>query len=42
MYEKPELTRYGTFREITKAGTQLGFGDTAGVWEFLLTSPSTS
>ncbi len=43
MYEKPELQRYGTFREVTQAGTSSGIGDTTGgIWRFLLTSPRTS
>lgn len=44
MYQKPSLQRFGTFREVTRSGTQLGFGDTsAGSWiAFLITSPSTS
>jgi hypothetical protein len=43
MYEKPCLERFGTFREVTLAGTQSGFGDTSGgIWRFLTSSPSTS
>lgn len=43
MYQKPELQRFGTFREVTQGGTSSGFGDTsAGVWRFLTTRPSTS
>ena len=42
MYQKPAIQRFGTFREVTKAGEELGFGDTAGVWQFFLTAPSTS
>jgi hypothetical protein len=43
MYQKPELQRYGTFREVTQAGDSSGFGDTSGgIWRFLTSSPSTS
>lgn len=43
MYQKPSLERFGTFREVTRSGTQWGFGDTGGgLWQFFLTSPSTS
>jgi len=43
MYQKPSLRRFGTFREVTRAGTMSGFGDTGGgIYRFLTTSPTTS
>jgi len=43
MYSKPTIQRFGTFREVTRAGTRSGFGDTTGgIWRFLTSSPSTS
>lgn len=43
MYQKPVVQRFGSFREVTQAGTSGGIGDTSGgIWRFLTTSPSTS
>lgn len=43
MYEKPRIERFGTFREVTQAGVEAGFGDTTGgIWRFLTSNPSTS
>jgi hypothetical protein len=43
MYEKPDLQRFGTFREVTQGGVSSGWGDTTGgIWRFLTTSPRTS
>ena len=43
MYQKPVVQRFGSFREVTQAGTESGFGDTTGgIWRFLTSSPSTS
>lgn len=42
-YIKPTIEKLGSFREITRAGTELGFGDTSGgIWRFLITAPGTS
>ena len=30
MYMKPALQRFGTFREITQAGVEFGYGDLGG------------
>jgi hypothetical protein len=43
MYCKPKVEKFGTFREVTRAGTQSGWGDTTGgIYRFLTSSPSTS
>ena len=43
MYQKPVVQRFGTFREVTQAGTVSGWGDTTGgIYRFLNSSPSTS
>jgi hypothetical protein len=43
MYSKPTIQRFGTFREVTRAGASSGFGDTTGgIYRFLTSSPSTS
>lgn len=39
MYSKPTLQRFGTFREITLAGTEPGFGDTGSYWAFFFLAP---
>jgi hypothetical protein len=42
MYEKPTLQRFGTFREITLAGVEFGYGDPGGgYWKFEVYSPPT-
>lgn len=43
MYKKPTIQRFGTFRDVTRAGTQAGWGDTTGgIYRFLTSRPSTS
>ena len=44
MYEKPTLQRYGTFREVTRGGSNSGnFDSSASNWiEFFFSGPRTS
>ena len=34
MYEKPSLQRFGTFRDLTRAGLTAGTGDPSSSWAF--------
>ncbi len=35
MYVKPSLTRYGSFREVTRGGSSPGIGDITHDWRDL-------
>lgn len=44
MYQKPQIERFGTFRELTRGGSSSGnFDSSASNWiEFFLTGPASS
>lgn len=42
MYSKPTLQRFGTFREITQAGIESGFGDTSSYYASLTSKPEST
>lgn len=44
MYQKPQIERFGTFRELTRGGSTSGnFDSSASNWiQFLFTGPAAS